>query len=605
MQPRYLVLGTLGLLSLLACSTGCSSTQDDPGVEPGGDDGGVTYLPDGAIAPSCTDGKKNGVETDVDCGGSCSQKCGALKGCAGNPDCGSDLVCVKNVCAAVTATDGVKSGTETDVDCGGDLAPPCETGKACVAGKDCVDKICNGGVCAPPSPTDGVKNGKETDVDCGGGAPANPCADLLACKAGPDCASGVCTGDVCQAPGPNDGVKNGAETDVDCGGGVAARCLPTKACAEGPRDCDSFVCTGNVCQAPAPNDGVKNGSETDTDCGGPDGATPRCAANLSCAADGDCASDGCDYGKHCAVARSCTKEQGGHSCGPGEAAAGHESCCITSELTGMGSRIDKYHVTAGRMRAFIERVNGDVRTFAQGNVPGWDAGAWNDLVPSNVGEADKMLGPLWFGAPNDGDADTNAWSKRSCNPNTFGGHTYWTPASAGGTLSSFTQAQLDAKALNCVNWHLAKAFCAWDGGRLATRAEITNAFTNNGQHAHPWVWSDATTFTDAEGVQDPRLNHRFNYGFPGNNPPRNGGGTLLDIAWHVAAPGRFPLGANMNGVQDIAGNLLHYVNDAEYGWTSTLSWERHGKSLGLGNWKSSWPGEPNGYYAVGFRCARD
>ncbi len=47
-------------------------------------------------APSCTDGVKNGAETDVDCGGSCTTKCGTGKKCNGNGDC------VTNNCDTVT-----------------------------------------------------------------------------------------------------------------------------------------------------------------------------------------------------------------------------------------------------------------------------------------------------------------------------------------------------------------------------------------------------------------------------------------------------------------------------------------------------------------------
>lgn len=56
--------------------------------------------------------------------------------------------------------------------------------------------------------------------------------------------------------------------------------------------------------------------------------------------------------------------------------------------------------------------------------------------------------------------------------------------------------------------------------------------------------------------QDPRLNHVFNYGYRGVGPKI--GGTTKDIAWFISPPGRFTEGRNDNGVEDIAGNLLHY-----------------------------------------------
>lgn len=57
------------------------------------------------IAPTCFDGRKNGNETDVDCGGSCP-KCGTGKRCQGAGDCASGFCaqgrCVtgKGTCAA-------------------------------------------------------------------------------------------------------------------------------------------------------------------------------------------------------------------------------------------------------------------------------------------------------------------------------------------------------------------------------------------------------------------------------------------------------------------------------------------------------------------------
>jgi endoglucanase len=131
-----------------------------------------TALASPPAAGSCTDGVKNGSESDVDCGGSCSAKCANGKTCGGNTDCTSNG-CVNGTCQTPTCTDGVQDGTETGKDCGGSCA-------AC------------------PSCTDGVKNGSETDVDCGGSCSAD-CANGKLCASGADCQSANCVSGTCQA----------------------------------------------------------------------------------------------------------------------------------------------------------------------------------------------------------------------------------------------------------------------------------------------------------------------------------------------------------------------------------------------------------------------
>ena len=51
-----------------------------------------------AAPPSCTDGRQNGDETDVDCGGSCTTKCAPGKHCALSTDCQSGI-CMGGVCS--------------------------------------------------------------------------------------------------------------------------------------------------------------------------------------------------------------------------------------------------------------------------------------------------------------------------------------------------------------------------------------------------------------------------------------------------------------------------------------------------------------------------
>jgi len=128
------------------------------GAETGVDCGGPTCAAC-AIGQGCTQG------TDClskDCGGvPSSGKCPAPVGDGGAvaADAGS-CVC------ETSCSDGVKNGSETDVDCGGSQCPACGTGKACVATGDCASSVCTAGsggsTCACPSDMTLVATGGQT-----------------------------------------------------------------------------------------------------------------------------------------------------------------------------------------------------------------------------------------------------------------------------------------------------------------------------------------------------------------------------------------------------------------------------------------------------------
>jgi hypothetical protein len=219
------------------------SAMDAP-VDSSPADTADTALP----TPTCTDGLKNGTESDIDCGGSCSA-CADGKVCAAADDCSSRVCSAAKTCSAATCSDGVKNGVETDTDCGGTCTTKCATGKKCKTGGDCASSLCGtGNKCVAPSCTDGAKNGSETDVDCGGSC-STKCSAGKSCLLSTDCSSGSCTANKCDAPvSCTDGVKNGTETDVDCGGGCAVKCANGKACS-GDIDCSGGWCAASVCTA--------------------------------------------------------------------------------------------------------------------------------------------------------------------------------------------------------------------------------------------------------------------------------------------------------------------------------------------------------------------
>ncbi len=200
------------------------------------------------------------------------------------------LLCSGGTCQAPSCSDGVKNGNETDVDCGGSC-PACPMGDTCGVDTDCQSAVCSAGTCAAPSCIDGVQNEGETGVDCGGPCPS--CSAGMGCHGPADCTSGVCTGGTCAAPTCSDGVQNQGETAIDCGGPNCAPCGVGLTCVKGG-DCTSGVCTGGTCKAPTCMDGVKNGTETDVDCGG---TCPACSLTKDCKVTGDCQSGTCFYGR--------------------------------------------------------------------------------------------------------------------------------------------------------------------------------------------------------------------------------------------------------------------------------------------------------------------
>ena len=334
-------------------------------------------------AASCTDGKRDGDETGLDCGGSCAEKCDG-EACTISAGCKSRS-CVSGKCAP--------SGTKV---CGVGTNALCAIGAECSVSADCSSDVCsqNGSCEAPWTDVhrDGARNAGETGVDCGGSvALAQPCAAGQACNSSNDC-EGVCPsgGGVCAAASATDAKKNQGETDVDCGGPNAPTCSLGKACGASS-DCTLKYCSvTKTCAVPTSTDGIQNGAETDIDCGGgavTEGAqnyiAPRCDNAKICRVDADCNGVVCGENLRCAEAPSCRPIHGGQTCGVGEygvAGSVHESCCRSLPVPGLSVMqggvakqvyLDKYEITAGRVRAWLAGIR--LQYAGQPDVQAWIA----------------------------------------------------------------------------------------------------------------------------------------------------------------------------------------------------------------------------------------
>jgi hypothetical protein len=493
--------------------------------------------------------------------------------------------------AATDATEAcgnqAKDEGEEGIDCGGVCAKKC-TGQACAGDEECTSAKCNNTTCAAPA-------GKP----CGVGTSVAQCDNGQPCELDGDCRSLTCVNGTCAVtadspPSHADGKKNLDETDVDCGGPTAPKCADGKACgADG--DCVTANCPADkkVCVAPRYDDGVKNGTETDVDCGGTGAGMKKCAEDKICLVDADCngACKTVGAAKTCIDAPSCKGHFGADTCGTNEVGSGaeshlgptgtavpkHESCCRTlpvasyTDPTAPGKTVyvDKYEITAGRMRAFLESIGGgvdaagnalspNVKAYMTAHRPSrWNNG-WEDVLPTN--NAGSQATYVVKYASGDGlypgqdqylanHPTQNTWWIRSTGPtatakqgagqqgtytvetgvfyalgtyamfpeyyadpaiwndagqgegyavnhalNCSNGHgaygwsTYWFDDAtvtqyngfkkAYGANAMESKAIHDAKAMNCAPNALFAAFCAWDGGQLAT-AEVIDAITGN------------------------------------------------------------------------------------------------------------------------------
>jgi formylglycine-generating enzyme required for sulfatase activity len=354
-----------------------------------------------------------------------------------------------------------------------------------------------------------------------GFTPGTNCGNANLCNpSGPSCYNCVPSAPFCDSIDPHtartcssDGQTSTPNTDPNkwCLNGQLVQCRTVSDCPNPTNPCIQKTCTANVC------------------------GTTNVAVSTSCAGNGAC--DGAGH---------CNGPASRKSCPAGQALCQGVSCCQDILVTGgmfpmgLGSGsepdvcpsglicdtnaetpehsttvadfyMDTFEVTVGRFREFWKKYGGSGGSAppadGAGQNPhvsgsGWQSSAWNTLLaPTQAALTAGLACPT-------------------------GGTPTWGPASPPDT---------EVRAINCVTWYEAFAFCIWDGGRLPTEAEWEYAAAAGAANQlYPW----------GQAAPD---STRANY-YRTNQTP------LISV-------GSFPAGVGAFGQLDLAGGMGEWTLD--------------------------------------------
>jgi formylglycine-generating enzyme len=197
---------------------------------------------------------------------------------------------------------------------------------------------------------------------------------------------------------------------------------------------------------------------------------------------------------------------------------------MSNPATVSSFQLDKYEVTVGRFRAF---VNAGLGTQAHPPAPGAGAHA-------------KIAGSGWVAAWNTSLVTNTAALTAALQCTTDQTHT-WTEVPAGNEL----------RPMNCLSWYEAMAFCAWDGGYLPTEAEWNYAAAGGDQQrAYPWSNPAGTLTLDSSHAS-----------YAVNSTDCVGDGMQGCAVTDLVPVGTKPAGDGRWGQSDLAGNVREWTLD--------------------------------------------
>jgi sulfatase modifying factor 1 len=546
--------------------SGVDATLEAESGGTGGGDAGVdgTNADGSADASACATGCPSQACVGGACVGTCSPgstQCStgnAVETCSSTGTWSAPVVCSNSTCAGGACTGSCAAGSSQ---CQGTAAlQPCGSNAMWGAATACTNQACvqSGstaqcqGVCTPGA-TQCTSNGVATCSATGAwGAPATCTGQTCVVSGSSASCQGVC------APGQTHPVACGnCGTDTQtCGASGAwvtsGSCPGQGACAQGVmQSCNTYgtqtcssSCAWGACSCastpmctPNATKCSGNGVQTCSACG-QWGSAVACASSQSCS------------GGSCVGITSCQTSGAGRTSCPG--GIGSESCCTSPEVTPNGPfnrtytnsgsgptgeadpatvsgfRLDKYLVTVGRFRQFVNAWNGGA-----GYTPPAGSGKHTHL---NGGSGLNATGggyePGWATSDNSYIAPTDANLACGGSPN------YWTWTNTAGSQEDLP--------INCVSWYDSAAFCIWDGGFLPSEAEWEYAAVGGSQERE-YAWGTAPPGTANQ------------YAIYGCYYP-SGSGTCSTVG-NIAPVGFAASGAGLWGQLDLAGELWEWTQD--------------------------------------------